>query len=59
MNLCVVGAGGAGVLTAAVFAHLGHHVTCVDSDPTKIDVRRRRSVRLAEPGLDELVERTR
>ncbi|RZQ60222.1 UDP-glucose dehydrogenase family protein [Amycolatopsis suaedae] len=51
----VVGAGYVGLTTAACLAHLGHRVTCVDIDKSKVDDLGRGEVRIAEPGLPELV----
>ena len=35
MQLAVIGAGHVGLVTAACFAEMGHHVICVDNDPKK------------------------
>ncbi|PXY27315.1 UDP-glucose dehydrogenase family protein [Prauserella muralis] len=52
----VAGAGYVGLTTAACLAHLGHRVTCVDTDAAKVTALRAGQVPIAEPGLPELVE---
>ncbi|WP_174186630.1 UDP-glucose dehydrogenase family protein [Nocardia barduliensis] len=51
----VVGAGYVGLTSAACFAHLGHHVVCVDNDESKVEALRAGTVPIVEPGLPELV----
>lgn len=51
----VIGAGYVGLTSAACLAHLGHHVTCVDNDESKIAQLRAGTVSIVEPGLLELV----
>ena len=51
----VIGAGYVGLTSAACLAHLGHHVTCLDNDESKVDKLARGAVPIAEPGLPELV----
>jgi UDPglucose 6-dehydrogenase len=55
MKISVFGAGYVGLVTAACFAEVGHHVTCCDNDPAKIDSLRAGKVPFFEPGLAELV----
>lgn len=55
MKISVFGAGYVGLVTAACFAEVGHHVTCCDNDPTKIGSLRAGKVPFFEPGLAELV----
>ncbi|MGW4487346.1 UDP-glucose dehydrogenase family protein [Amycolatopsis sp. NPDC004368] len=54
-HIGVVGAGYVGLTSAACFARLGHQVTCVDTDASKVNSLLRGEVTLAEPGLTELV----
>jgi UDPglucose 6-dehydrogenase len=54
-HIGIVGAGYVGLTSAACFARLGHRVTCVDADESKVDALRRGEVAIAEPGLTELV----
>ncbi len=56
MNLCVVGAGHVGLVTAAVFADLGNEVACLDVDGEKIAELRAGRVPFFEPGLQEIVQ---
>ncbi|HVW45102.1 MAG TPA: UDP-glucose/GDP-mannose dehydrogenase family protein [Amycolatopsis sp.] len=51
----VVGAGYVGLTSAACLAHLGHHVTCVDNDKSKVDSCAGGEVPIAEPRLPVLV----
>ncbi|MEK7857755.1 MAG: nucleotide sugar dehydrogenase, partial [Elusimicrobiota bacterium] len=57
INICVVGAGYVGLVTATCLAELGHDVVCVDSDAKKLKALRGRKVPIYEPGLDELFQR--
>jgi UDPglucose 6-dehydrogenase len=40
------------------FAHLGHHVVCMDVDEAKIEGLRKGRVPIYEPGLDKLIDDT-
>jgi len=55
MRISVFGAGYVGLVTAACFAEVGHHVVCCDKDASKIDSLRAGKVPFFEPGLSELV----
>ena len=57
--LGVIGAGWVGLVTAACFAELGHHVTVRDVVPERIAELQAGRVPIHEPGLAELVERNR
>jgi UDPglucose 6-dehydrogenase len=57
MNICVVGAGYAGLVTAACFAEFGLKVCCVDKDEGKICLLSQGKPPFFEPGLEELVQR--
>jgi UDPglucose 6-dehydrogenase len=57
-RIAVVGCGHVGVVTAACFAELGHHVTGVDIDEARIEALATGHVPFIEPGLDELLART-
>ncbi len=54
----VVGTGYVGLVSAVCFAHLGHHVVCMDVDEAKIEGLRRGQVPIYEPGLDKLIDDT-
>jgi UDPglucose 6-dehydrogenase/GDP-mannose 6-dehydrogenase len=57
VNICIIGAGYVGLVTGLCFAERGHHVTCVDSDPVKVDSIRRGVAPFHEAGLDHLLAR--
>ncbi len=52
----VVGTGYVGLVSAVCFAHLGHHVVCMDVDASKIERLKQGEVPIYEPGLDKLVD---
>ncbi|WP_410586954.1 UDP-glucose dehydrogenase family protein [Amycolatopsis sp. lyj-23] len=54
-HIGIVGAGYVGLTSAACFARLGHRVTCVDADESKVDELNRGVVAIAEPALADLV----
>jgi UDPglucose 6-dehydrogenase len=53
----VIGVGWVGLVSAACFAELGHHVWCRDIDAAKVDSLRGGHVPIYEPDLAELVTR--
>ncbi len=55
MRVTVVGTGYVGTVTGACLAYLGHRVTCVDTDQSKIERLRRGDPVIYEPGLEELL----
>jgi len=55
MKITVIGSGYVGLVSAACFAHLGNHVTCLDQDKTKIRSLKRGSIPFYEPGLANMV----
>lgn len=55
MRITVVGTGYVGTVTGACLAYLGHRVTCVDTDQSKIERLRRGDPVIYEPGLEELL----
>ncbi len=57
MEICVIGAGHVGLVTAACFAELGHRVICVDRDKSRISGLLKKKMPFYEPGLKELVVR--
>ena len=57
MNICVVGVGYVGLVTAACFSEFGIDVTCVDIDASKITQLQAGHVPIYEPGLEELVRK--
>ncbi len=56
-QICVIGVGYVGIVTAACFADLGNRVIALDISQEKIDGLRRGEMPIYEPGLKELVDR--
>jgi UDPglucose 6-dehydrogenase len=56
-QICVIGVGYVGIVTAACFADLGNHVNALDISQEKIDGLKRGEMPIYEPGLKELVDR--
>ena len=57
MNICIVGTGYVGLVTAACLAEMGNHIVCVDSNPAIISGLKEGMVQIFEPGLEPLVKR--
>ena len=55
MRVTVIGTGYVGTVTGACLAYLGHRVTCVDTDESKIARLRRGEPAIYEPHLEELI----
>ncbi len=55
MNICMIGAGYVGLVSAACFSEFGWSVTCVEKDSGKLDRLNRGEIPIYEPGLDDLV----
>ncbi len=56
MRVTVIGTGYVGTVTGACLAYLGHRVTCVDTDESKITKLRRGESPIYEPYLEELLQ---
>jgi len=56
MRVTVIGTGYVGTVTGACLSYLGHHVTCVDTDETKIAKLKRGEPPIYEPFLMEIIE---
>ena len=57
MNICMIGGGYVGLVSAACFSEFGWRVTCVDKDQARIDELKRGVMPIYEPGLEDLVAR--
>ncbi len=55
MNICMIGAGYVGLVSAACFSDFGWSVTCVEKDAGKLAQLGRGEIPIYEPGLDDLV----
>ena len=56
-NICVVGVGYVGIITAACFADLGNKVVALDINEEKIAGLKKGKMPIYEPGLKELIDR--
>jgi UDPglucose 6-dehydrogenase len=54
MNIAVVGTGYVGLPTGVCFAELGHNVSCIDKEVSKIEFLKDGKITLFEEGLEEL-----
>ena len=59
MNICMIGAGYVGLVSAACFSEFGFKVTCLDTDAGRVAALNRGDVPIFEPGLDDLLARNR
>lgn len=57
MEICIVGTGYVGLVTAACFAETGNNVYCVDIDPGVVEHLNAGKIHIFEPGLEVLVQR--
>ena len=57
MQICVVGIGYVGLVTAACLAEAGNKVVCIDNDSERIDGLNKGEIPIYEPGLAEIVKR--
>ena len=55
MLITIIGTGYVGLVTGVCMAARGHHVTCVDTQPARIDVLRDGHAPFFEPGLDDML----
>ena len=57
MNVCIIGTGYVGLVTAACLAEMGNDVYCIDVDADIISQLNNGKIHIYEPGLDDLVQR--
>lgn len=56
MKITVIGSGYVGLVSGICFAKLGHEITCVDKDESKISRLKSGIIPIFEPGLKELLD---
>ncbi|WP_102346192.1 UDP-glucose dehydrogenase family protein [Bacillus sp. Marseille-P3661] len=56
-NLTIIGIGYVGLVTGACLSEIGHHVTCIDVDSTRVDMLKKGHSPFYEPGLEDLLKR--
>ncbi len=59
MKITIIGTGYVGLVTGACLAEIGNDVFCLDVDPRKIGILNGGGVPIHEPGLREIIARTR
>ena len=57
MNVVILGAGYAGLVSGACFAEFGATVTCIDVDKQRVAALSDGVIPIYEPGLEDLVKR--
>ncbi len=57
MKIAIIGTGYVGLVSGACFAELGHEVTGIDKDLSKVSRLQRGEIPIYEPGLDVLVSK--
>jgi UDPglucose 6-dehydrogenase len=55
VNICVIGGGFVGLVSAAGFAQFGHKVICVEKDARRLEILQEGRLPFYEKGLDELI----
>ncbi len=57
MDICVIGTGYVGLVLGTCLSDIGHYVTCVDIDESKISLLKNGQVPIYEPDLEELIRK--
>ena len=57
MEISIIGTGYVGLVTGACLAEKGHHVTCVDINPERVNALNRAESPIYETGLEELLRK--
>ncbi|MGL4318878.1 MAG: UDP-glucose dehydrogenase family protein [Pseudomonas sp.] len=56
MQLCVIGAGYVGLVTACCFAEMGNRVVCIEREPQRVARLARGELPIYEPGLENMLK---
>ncbi|SFG96390.1 UDP-glucose dehydrogenase family protein [Sporolactobacillus nakayamae] len=57
MKIAVIGTGYVGLVTGVALSEIGHVVTCIDVDPSKVEKLSKGIPTIYEPGLEELIKK--
>ena len=59
MKIAIISTGCVGLVTGVCLADFGNNIICTDNDKEKIDILNRGRLPIYEPGLKEIIERSR